>query len=144
MEVRGGGGRYWAVVAAGMVALMPVCVGAQDTAAVRVLNDSVALRFVDVDLRALIQALGRYLSKPVIVGNFQPIRVSLETPGRVDRATLVRLLKGVVETQNLEFTEDSSFFRISQPVAAQSRAGPPGGPGQGRDTAAVQIGRAHV
>ncbi|HEV8398622.1 MAG TPA: secretin N-terminal domain-containing protein [Gemmatimonadales bacterium] len=86
---------------------------AQDTSVVRFANDSVTVRFVETDIRAVIQALGRYLPKPVLVGNIQPVRVSLETPAPVDRPTLVALLKGLVESQSLEFVEDSAFFRIA-------------------------------
>ena len=86
---------------------------AQDTAAVRVVHDSVSVRFVETDLRAVIQALGRYLPKPVLVGSIQPVRVSLETPAPVPRAGIPALVKGLVESQNLSFTEDSAFFRIS-------------------------------
>lgn len=85
---------------------------AQDTAAVRFVNDSVTVRFVETDIRAVIQALGRYLPKPVLVGNIQPVRVSLETPAPIDRAALVGLIKGLVESQGLEFIEDSAFFRV--------------------------------
>ena len=113
---------------------------AQDTAAVRIANDSVTVRFVETDLRAVIQALGRYLPKPVLVGNVQPVRVSLETPGPVDRKTLVSLLKGLVESQSLDFTEDSSFFRVGPRAPDRPTAGPPGGGGPGgQGTAAVQL-----
>src|SRR5436853_4831810 len=94
---------------------------AQDTTAVRAVNDSVSVRFVDADIRGVIQALGRYLPKPVLVGAIQPVRVSLETPAPVPRTAVRELLKGLVESQNLEFTEDSSFFRIGPP-----RPTPPG------------------
>jgi general secretion pathway protein D len=90
------------------------------------------VRFVETDIRAVIQAIGRYLPKPVVLGPIQPVRVSLETPGPVDRTTLLALLKGVVESQNLEFVEDSSFYRVGprsveRPVgrpAAISDSGP--------------------
>jgi general secretion pathway protein D len=98
------------VLAATAVAFAPL--SAQDTAAVRFTNDSVTVRFVETDIRAVIQALGRYLPKPVLVGNVQSVRVSLETPGPVDRTRLLALLKGLVESQNLEFVEDSAFFRV--------------------------------
>ncbi len=86
---------------------------AQDTSAVRLTNDSISVRFVETDIRAVIQAIGRYLPKPVLVGPIQPVRVSLETPGSVDRVRLLTLLRGLVESQNLEFVEDSSFYRIN-------------------------------
>jgi general secretion pathway protein D len=117
---------------------LAVPLGAQDTSAVRVANDSISVRFVDADIRGVMQALGRYLPKPVLVGNIQPTRVSLETPRPVPRGEVPGLLKGLVESQNLEFTEDSSFFRITS--TAPDRPRPPGGGGRGGgDTAAVQL-----
>jgi general secretion pathway protein D len=110
---------------------------AQDTASVRFVNDSVTVRFVETDIRAVIQALGRYLPKPVLVGNVQPVRVSLETPGPVDRATLVALLKGLVESQSLEFKEDSAFFRIGPRPPDVAR--PPPGGAAARDSGPVQL-----
>src|SRR6185312_11903180 len=89
------------VLAVALLAAAPL--QAQDTAAVRFVNDSITVRFVEADIRAVIQALGRYLPKPVLVGSIQPVRVSLETPGPVDRIRLLALLKGLVESQNLEF-----------------------------------------
>jgi general secretion pathway protein D len=110
----------------------------QDTAAVRVTNDSVSVRFVETDIRAVIQALGRYLSKPVLVGNIQPVRVSVESPAPVPRSAVVGLLKGLVESQNLEFTEDSSFFRIA-PRGTEAAIRPSARPPGSRDTSAVQL-----
>ena len=60
----------------------------QDTTAIRFSGDSVSVRFIETDIRAVIQAIGRYLPKPVLLGPIQPVRVTLETPGPVDRATL--------------------------------------------------------
>jgi general secretion pathway protein D len=85
---------------------------AQDTAAVRVANDSLVVRFVQTDIRAVIQSLGRYLPKPVLMAGVQPVPVSLETPHPVPRTAVPALLKGLVESQNLELTEDSTYFRI--------------------------------
>src|SRR5204862_3295562 len=121
MAVEGGRGRQRAVEVLASLALAcaaTIDLAAQDTAAVRAANDSVSVRFVDADIRGVIQALGRYLPKPVLVGAIQPVRVSLETPVPVTRASVRDLLKGLVESQNLEFTEDSGFFRIgpSRPV----------------------------
>jgi len=114
-----------AALAASVLAFGPLA--AQDTAGVRFANDSVTVRFVETDIRAVIQALGRYLPKPVLVGNVQPTRVSLETPGPVDRVTLLALLKGLVESQNLEFREDSAFFRITPRPTDVARPPPTGG-----------------
>src|SRR5437879_2903161 len=104
---------WWRMVEVGVVLLLAIPLAAQDTSAVRAANESVTVRFVDADIRGVIQALGRYLPKPVLVGGIQPVKVSLETPGPVPRARVRELLKGLVESQSLEFTEDSAFFRIS-------------------------------
>jgi len=79
---------------------------------IRAEGDSVQVRFVDTDLRAVIQAMGQYLPKPVLEGNVPGIRVSLETPAPVSRDRLATLLRGLVEAQNLVYTEDSAFIRI--------------------------------
>ena len=93
----------------------------QDTSAVRFTRDSIAVRFVETDIRAVIQAIGQYLPKPVLVGPIQPVRVTLQTPGPVDRVTLLALLRGLVESQNLEFVEDSSFYRVSPRAPQEPR-----------------------
>lgn len=90
----------------------------QDTTAIRFSGDSVSVRFIETDIRAVIQTIGRYLPKPVLLGPIQPVRVTLETPGLVDRAALRSLLRGLLESQNLEFVEDSSFYRVG-PKAPQ-------------------------
>lgn len=87
-------------------------VAAQDSLAIRERSDSVSIRFVDSDLRAVVQALGRYLPKPVVVAGLPGTRVSLETQGPVSRATAATLLRALIESQNLVFQEDSAVIRI--------------------------------
>jgi general secretion pathway protein D len=82
-------------------------------------NDSLTVRLVDVDLRAAIQALGRYLDKPVLVGPIQAGRVTLETPGLVHRSAVPVLLRGLVESQGLALLEDSAFYRVAAPAVAE-------------------------
>lgn len=115
--------------------IVPAPMVAQDTTAIRFRNDSVSVRFIETDIRAIIQAIGQYLPKPVLVGPIQPIRVTLETPGPVDRATLRSLLRGLLESQNLEFIEDSSFYRVGPRQQQEPR---PVGSAQG-DSAPVQL-----
>lgn len=92
--------------------------------------DSVAVRFVDADLRAVVQALGRYLPKPVLSGGLPGNRVSLETPVPVPRATVAVLLKGLVEGQGLLYQEDSAYIRISPaPPRPEVGGGAPGATG---------------
>jgi general secretion pathway protein D len=96
----------------------PTPLPAQALAAVRPANDSVSIRMVDTDLRAAIQALSRYLPRPVLTGTIPAVRVSVETPAPVSHAGAAALLKGLVEAHNLEFLEDSAFIRIGpKPIA---------------------------
>lgn len=107
------GWTFCALALAASLASYPSCnLAGQDTAAVRTAHDSVQVRFVDTDLRAVIQALGRRLPKPVIVGPIPDTRVSIETPGAVAPAILIALLSNLVESQGLEFTEDSVAYRV--------------------------------
>jgi general secretion pathway protein D len=105
-------------------------------------GDSVAVRLVDVDLRVAIQALSRYVDRPVIFGGLEGAvgRVTLETPKPVPVADIARLLRGLVESQNLELAVDTAagIYRVrprqappSSPAtdaSAQQRAGPARGP----------------
>lgn len=118
-------GRSEGRTAALILALLSAATGSvrgQDTAAVRFVGDSVTLRFIETDIRAVIQAIGQYLPKPVLIGPIQPVRVTLETPGPVDRATLRLLLRGLLETQNLEFVEDSAFYRVGPKAPQEPRS----------------------
>ncbi|HEY6225215.1 MAG TPA: secretin N-terminal domain-containing protein [Gemmatimonadales bacterium] len=129
-EEGGGRGRAGEVAALLLLALASPTVGtAQDTTAVRTVNDSISVRFVDADIRGVIQTLGRYLPKPVLVGTIPPSKVSLETPTPVPRVAVRELLKGLVESQNLEFAEDSSFFRVAPITSHPVSSGPGGGAG---------------
>jgi general secretion pathway protein D len=125
--------RVWAAAVAALAAVPHV--HAQDTATVRATNDSVRVRFLDADLRAVIQAVGRYLPKPVVTGGVPGVRVSLETPEPVTRATLATLLAALVEAQGLEYSEGSAFIHIGpklppEPAAAAGPGGQARDPGQ--------------
>lgn len=71
-------------------------------------GDSVSVRLVDVDLRAAVQLLGRYLDRPVLYGAPTTARVTLETPRPIPRVDVVRLLRGIVESQGMELVGDTS------------------------------------
>jgi general secretion pathway protein D len=90
-------------------------------------NDSITARFVNVDLRLAIQALARYLDRPVMFGNIGEVRVTLETPQPVARAQLPELLRGLLRSYGLTLTEQPSFFTVE--AAAQAQGAAPGGPG---------------
>ena len=127
----GSGGAAGALL---VLLLLAPAAAAQDTTAVRFKGDSVSVRFIETDIRAVIQAIGQYLPKPVLIGPIQPVRVTLETPGPVDRATLRSLLRGLLESQNLEFVEDSAFYRVGPRQPQEQRpargASPDSGPVQ--------------
>jgi len=78
-------------------------------------GDSVVVHLIDVDLRAAVQVLGRYLDRPVVIGNVAGTRVTFETPQPVPRADIVRLLRGVLASQNIDLVADSSgIYRLTQ------------------------------
>jgi general secretion pathway protein D len=77
-------------------------------------SDSVMIHLVDVDLRAAVQALGRYLDRPVVIGNIAGARVTFETPQPVPRSDVVRLLRGILASQNIELVADSTgIYRLT-------------------------------
>src|SRR6478672_4389108 len=76
-------------------------VRSQDDTTSRAGGDSVSVRFANVDLRAAIQALGRYLDRPVVFGNIGEVRVTLEAPRPVPRAQLPDLLRGLLRTYGM-------------------------------------------
>jgi general secretion pathway protein D len=81
--------------------------------AIQAKGDSVTIRLVDTDLTTLVNAIAGHLPKPVVAAGLPSVRVSLETPTPVDRATVAELLKGLVEAQGLRFIEDSLYYRIN-------------------------------
>jgi general secretion pathway protein D len=102
-------------------------------------SDSVNVRFIDVDLRVVVQALGQHLDWPIVITGLPANRVTLETPRPVARTRVLALLRGLLETQNLELVADSagSIYRIR--AREQGRANPPGnvqpaGPAQERES----------
>jgi len=120
-SAKGGGGRRGAARIGFTLMLLSPALAGQDTSRVRVAHDSIAVRFVETDIRAVIQAIGQYLPKPILVGPIQPTRVTLQTPGPVDRPTLLALLRGLVQSQNLDFVEDSSFYRVGPHTQQEPR-----------------------
>jgi general secretion pathway protein D len=92
---------------------------------------------VDVDLRAAVQALSRYLDRPVVFGGLAGNRVTLETPAPVPRSQVVQLLRGVLESQGLELVPDSGLYRIRPREAARPAAEPRSAPQ--RPAGAVQL-----
>ena len=87
--------------------------------AVSAQRDSVSINLADTDLRLVVQALSPYLDRPVVFGNVPATRVTLETPRPVPRADVVRLLRGVLESQNLQLAYDTTavLYRVTTKVA---------------------------
>jgi general secretion pathway protein D len=96
------------------LAMLPGGAPAQ-TPPVSLVDDSVMVRFSETDIRAAIQAIGRYLDKSVLTGPLPASRISFfETPAPVPRSELPTLLRGIVEAQGLLFTEEESFYRVTE------------------------------
>lgn len=95
---------------------------AQRDSTVLARGDSVTIRLVDVDLRLAVQSLGQYLDRPVLFGAVNGGRVTVETPRPIPRRDVLRLLRGVVESQNLEFMADTAagLYRVRPKDVAPS------------------------
>jgi type II secretory pathway component GspD/PulD (secretin) len=110
---------------------LPSGIRAQDQQPVTARNDSVSIRLVDTDLRAAVQALARYLDRPVMFGAVGDIRVTLETPQPVPRQEVPNLLRALLESQNLRLVEEYGAYRVApsaqEPPPAVSTAGAPVG-----------------
>lgn len=107
---------------------------AQEASTAGLATDSVSLRLSRTDIRAAIQAIGRYLTKPVLTGSIGDIVVDFfETPRPVPRSDLPELLRGLAEANGLRFEEDTAFFRIvpfdmESPTPAAPNVVPQSGP----------------
>ena len=81
---------------------------AQADSAIVQSGDSVSIRLVDADLRGAIMSLARFLDRPVLIGGVSGQRITLETPRAIARSEVLPLLKGLLESQNLDFSEDTT------------------------------------
>lgn len=94
--------------------------------AVEVTEDSVRISLINTDIRAAIQAIGQYLTKPVLTGPLGDVRVEVfETPVPVHRSVLPSMLAGLVEANGLIFEEDDNFYRVSAPEPEPVEPEPP-------------------
>lgn len=94
---------------------------AQQDSLVTERGDSVSVRLVDVDLRAAVQALSRYMDRPVVFSGAAGSRVTFETPRPVSRRDIPRLLRGLLESQGMQLVDDSAsgIYRLRQRDAGQ-------------------------
>jgi general secretion pathway protein D len=104
---------------------------AQDSSSVAAAGDSVVVRFVNADLRAVVQALGRYLDRPLLVGNLPGVQVTFESPVPVPHEAIPGLLRGLAAAHGLELVADSAFYRMVPAESVRQSAGSPGMAGPG-------------
>jgi general secretion pathway protein D len=71
-------------------------------------QDSVTIRLVNTELRAAVQMMSQYLDRPVLFSGPGGPAVTIETPQPVPKANVLRLLRGLLESQNYELAEDST------------------------------------
>lgn len=98
-------------VLAVMAVLLPPSVHAQDDVTT-VRGDSISIRIVDGDMRSAIQALSRYLDRPVAFASIPAGRVTLVTPRPVARSDVLGLLKGILENQGMELVDEAGLYRV--------------------------------
>jgi general secretion pathway protein D len=113
----------WAVLA---VVLLSVRASAQRDSLVFARGDSVSVRLVDVDIRAAVQAMARYLDRPVIFSGTAGGRVTLETPRPIPSSDMPRLLRGLLAGQNLDLAVDSAngTYQVRSREAPRSTSTP--------------------
>lgn len=75
-------------------------------------GDSISIRIVDGDMRSAIQALSRYLDRPVAFASVPAGRVTLVTPRPVARSDVLGLLKGILENQGMELVDEAGLYRV--------------------------------
>jgi len=103
---------------------------AQEDSLVTLRNDSVTVRLVNADLRLAIQALARYLDRPVVLAQIGEVRVTIETPQPIPKGQIPGLLRGMLRAYGMELSEDAAFYTVgpASPTPAQGTA--PNGPVQ--------------
>jgi len=110
------------LAALALLTLSPIALAdAQQDSLVQARGDSVTVRLVDVDLRAAVQALSRYMERPVVFSGAAGSRVTLETPRPVPRRDIPRLLRGLLDSQGMELVDDSvsGIYRLRSRDAAR-------------------------
>jgi general secretion pathway protein D len=105
--------------------------------------DSVTIRIQNVELRAAVQMMGQYLDRPVIVGGSGGGPVTLETPHPVPRTDVIKLLRGMLESQNFELIDDSAAAmyraRPKEPARTAPASATSAGGSAGRQSAGQEL-----
>jgi general secretion pathway protein D len=105
------------------LALAPDSASAQEDSLVTLRNDSLSVRLVNADLRLAVEALGRYLDRPIVLAQFGEMRVSLETPQPVAIDKVPELLRGLLRANGLILTEEPGFYSVVAPQAQNPNQG---------------------
>lgn len=102
-----------AAIVGSVVMAQPGVAQVSGTVSVEEADDSVSVRLIDADLRQAVQALGRYLDRPIVFGNLgEQYRVTIETPGPVPRSAVIDLLAAALEAHQLILTESPEVYRV--------------------------------
>lgn len=87
---------------------------------------AVVIRFVDADLRLVLQTLGQHLDRPLITVGIPSEPVTLDFPNPVPTSRLLGLIRGLVESRSLELFEQPDYFLVrplgGRPVAPEGVA----------------------
>lgn len=107
--------------------------------AARAASDSVVIRIQNTDLRTAVQIMGQYLDRPVVFSGASGAAVTLETPRPVPRTDVLRMLRGLAESQNFELVDDSAsgLYRVRQKEAV--KAPPPQAAADQRQAGATEL-----
>jgi general secretion pathway protein D len=140
-----------ATLAAVSVVALPCAAVAQRDTPTQVRGDSITVHLLDADIRTVVQALGVYLDRPVVLGNVPNVRVSVETPRPVPRSGVARLLRSVLESQNMDLVSDSlgGVYRVQpketpKPAAAAPPPNPVPGAGGPLELFVVHLAHARA
>lgn len=99
----------------------PALLVAQPSIVENATKDTVRIRVVDTEFRAAVALLARFVDRPVLIGaGVSGGKVTLETSRAVPRASVERMLRGLIESQGLVMTLDSvaGLFRVEPKVIA--------------------------
>jgi len=137
--------RLFAGIVWALVSMFSSLAGAQSDSIV-VRSDSVMIHLVDVDLRAAVQALSRYLDRPVVIGSIAGSRVTFETPQPVPRSDITRLLRGVLASQNIDLVADSTggIYRLTPHEPPRAPTPAPESPQRQQAAQGVQLFVIHL
>ncbi len=107
---------------------LPATIAGQGTVADKPVGDTVSIRVVDTELRAAIALLARFIERPVLIAaGVVGSKVTLETSHAVPRASVERMLRGLVESQGLVMVLDTAagLFRIEPKLELRLPSPPP-------------------